>query len=62
MKVAVQCLGCGKLIRYYGSFSVRLKERTKVLLTGEVKEQDVVGKICRECAIKAGYKVKDLSS
>ena len=59
MKRVVQCLGCGKITRLYGSLSVRLVERQKSPLTGEIKEVEVKGKICRDCARLAGYKIKD---
>lgn len=57
MKRVVQCLGCNKIVRLYGSLAVRLEERQKNPLTGEVKEVEVRGKICRACARDAGYKV-----
>lgn len=58
MKQVVKCLGCDKIVRLYGSFKVRLKDRVKLMLTGEIKEFEVEGKICRKCAFEAGYKVK----
>jgi hypothetical protein len=58
MKIVVRCLGCDKVVRFYGSYSVRLKERTKLMLTGEIKETELVGKLCDECALHAGYKIK----
>lgn len=33
-----------------------LEERIVTTLTGEVKEFQLKGKICRDCAEKAGYK------
>jgi hypothetical protein len=36
-----------------------LKERTPLLLTGEIKEADLKGQLCRGCATLAGYKVKE---
>jgi RNase P subunit RPR2 len=59
MKRVVRCLGCGKVARFYGSFNVVLKERTPLLLTGEIKEADLKGQLCRGCATLAGYKVKE---
>lgn len=59
MKVAIRCLNCSQVIRFYGSYSVRLKERTTNVLTGEIKEQDIVGKVCKNCARLAGYKIKE---
>jgi len=56
MKVATRCLGCGKVVRIYGSFSVCLTDRVKHPLTGETKEEKIIGKICRGCAGEAGYK------
>jgi hypothetical protein len=59
MKKVVKCLGCDKPVRFYGSFKVRMTERIKLILTGEIKEQEIVGHLCRKCAFEAGYKVKE---
>ena len=56
MKRVIRCLGCQKIKRYYGSYAVKLMERTTNVLTGEIKEQEVKGKICSSCAYEAGYK------
>lgn len=56
MKRVVRCVGCGELTRLYGSYAVRVEERTHVTLTGEIKLQEIEGRICKQCAIKAGYK------
>lgn len=58
MKVAIRCLNCSKVTRLNKAYSVRLKERTTVILTGEVKEFELIGKMCRDCAELAGYKVR----
>lgn len=58
MKQVVLCVGgCNKVVRLYGSYKVHIKERVKVLLTGEVREVEYEGRICRACAEEAGYKV-----
>ena len=55
MKRLIQCLSCNNIIGYYKSYKARLQERTKVFLTGEVKEQDLEGRICKDCNVKARY-------
>lgn len=68
MKIATRCLGCGNVVRWHGSFTVKLRE-TKILPPTETKwggggsgplkyEQEFVGRLCRRCALNAGYKVK----
>ena len=59
MKQVMRCLGCDKVKRYHRSFKVKIRERTKSILTGEIKEVDMIGQVCRDCARAAGYKVKD---
>ena len=59
MKQVVRCLGCGVVTRKYGSFKVQLEETIKLMLTGEVKKETVIGQICRECGYKAGYKNRE---
>lgn len=58
MKQVMRCLGCEKVKRVHRSFKVKIVERTKSILTGEIKEVEMVGRVCRDCAAKAGYKVK----
>lgn len=56
MKQLVECAGCGKLIRRYGSL------QAEVLRSGQgnppVFKERVF--ICRDCAREAGYKVKKI--
>ena len=59
MKVVVRCLGCDMPVRLYGSFKVKMNERVKVMFTGEIKEHELKGNLCRDCATRAGYKVKE---
>lgn len=58
MKIATRCLGCEKVVKFHGSFSIKLTERMKNPLTGDIRETEVKGKLCRKCAAEAGYKVK----
>lgn len=58
MKQVIRCLGCGDLVRYYGSYKVNLQETIRSTFTGAITEHEIEGQICRDCARKAGYKVK----
>jgi|WetSurMetagenome_2_1015567.scaffolds.fasta_scaffold887054_2 hypothetical protein len=60
MKMVVRCVGCGKMVGFYKSYKVHVLDRTTGTLTGETKTSEYEGKICRQCAIDAGYKVKKL--
>jgi hypothetical protein len=57
-KRIAKCLSCNKTVRYYDSYMATMEARTVATLTGEIKLQEVQGKICRKCAKSAGYKVK----
>jgi hypothetical protein len=57
-KKIIRCLACNEVTKFYGSYVAEIKERTVATLTGEIKEQEVRGKICRQCAVNAGYEVK----
>lgn len=54
-------MGCKLVIRHYGSYAVKLADHVESPLTGEVKEVELVGRICKSCARRAGYKIKDSS-
>jgi len=58
-KQITRCLGCHTVTREFGgnSYKVELEEHVKNTLTGEIKTTNVVGRICKSCAIDAGYKV-----
>ncbi len=58
MKIATRCLNCKNVVKMHGTFSVKLVERLSNPLTGDVKESEIKGKLCRICAGAAGYKVK----
>ena len=64
MKRVTRCLGCSTVVREQGghSYKVAMQERTTSMLTGKVSVTDVVGRICRECAQRAGYKVRAVIS
>ena len=49
MKRIIRCLNCGNVAKFYGSYIATLTERTTSILTGEIKEQELKGKICRSC-------------
>ena len=55
MKRVTRCLGCNKIKRLNLSYSVKLVDRITAGFTGEVKNVEIVGKICKECAEEAGY-------
>lgn len=58
MKQAIRCLACDQIRRRNKSYKVNVVEKTKVYFTGEIKEQEIQGRICRDCAESAGYKVR----
>ena len=58
MKVAIRCLACSKVFRLNKSYLVRIHEKTIASLTGEIKQEEVIGRVCRDCAESAGYKVR----
>ena len=58
MKKVVYCENCKSIIKRNGAFTAELSRRLKV---GEIElpeMEQVVVKLCRPCAFKAGYKVK----
>lgn len=57
MKQVVRCGNCGTVIRRNGSFTAQLTE--KPVVNGmQMPEIQRIIKLCRDCASKAGYKVK----
>lgn len=60
MKRIIRCLGCGKTTKFYGSYKAILHEHIKSPLTGEVKKTDMEGRLCRDCGVRMGYKIKKL--
>lgn len=60
MKQVTRCYNCKDIIRLAGSFKAEIKEPS--IING-VEFPDMVVKksisLCRECAGKAGYKVKE---
>jgi hypothetical protein len=58
MKQAISCIGCGDIVRLNETYKVNVREIIKSPLTGEIKENEIVWRICRDCAKRAGYKVK----
>ena len=56
MRRMTRCMGCGKLVGVYKSYKAHVKDRRKSLLTGGMKEVEYTGRICKDCAIKGGYK------
>jgi hypothetical protein len=57
MKQVTKCVSCDTIVGIYKSYKVHIKDRIKTLLTGEIKEVEYEGRVCPECAAKAGYKV-----
>ena len=57
MKQVVRCGNCNNIIKRNGSFTAMLTEMPTVngMKMPEIK---LTIKLCRECAAKAGYKVK----
>lgn len=59
MKRVIECLGgCGNVVRLHGSYKVSAQKLVKNPHTGETSYQVIEGKICKECAEKAGYVTK----
>lgn len=59
MKRAIRCSGgCQKLVRLYGSFQAKIQDVLVNPITGERKDIEYTGYLCRGCAELAGYKVK----
>ena len=58
MKKVISCLNCNTLVRVSDTYKVSARIRTKNILTGDVKEEEVIGRICGTCAVGAGYKVR----
>jgi len=60
MKTVIRCLNCREIMRFSQSYAIKLTQKTKSFLTGEEKEETIFGRLCRDCAESAGYKVKKL--
>ena len=58
MKQIVRCVGGDHFVGYYKSFKVKAIDRVTNPHTGEIKDVSYEGRLCRDCAQKAGYKVK----
>lgn len=58
MKQAVKCVGCGKVVGLYKSYAVMVRE-CPVVNGVRLPEVAYKGRICRDCAEGAGYKVKE---
>ena len=57
MKKVVRCLGCSQVVGFHKSYWVDLEE-TPIISGLRMPSQTVRGKICKECAINAGYKIR----
>lgn len=58
MKQLVRCVGCNKVVGFYKSYKAMVTE-TPIDENGKrLAEQKYEGKICIECARRAGYKIR----
>lgn len=61
MKKVTRCYNCKNIIRIAGSFNAQIEEVTVVTDQFGISERKLIKSkitLCRECANKAGYKVK----
>lgn len=62
MKKLTRCFECKKLIRFYGSYQVRVMETKPAIVTEDyvvpAKEETKTVRVCANCLNDAGYKIK----
>ena len=58
MRQVSRCISCGNLVGQYKSYKAHMREMIKVFLTGEMKEVEYLGRVCKNCLGVAGYIIK----
>jgi len=58
MKQIIRCSFCQNFVAFYQSYKVHVRDFSVAPLTGERKEVEYEGRICKDCSIKAGYRAR----